>query len=113
MTGAALYWRFMVSLAFGLVGLGLVLKVLMDKLFNDWDLFSELGRAVSDFWNGRRLVKLDRPEDILASRVEKTRELTTRLVDQRREQLRAMSEVEQRLNKPGSPEPAYVEGWTN
>jgi hypothetical protein len=98
----ALYVRFMMSLAFGLVGIGLVMKVLLDKLFNEWDAFTDIGRHLEDFWKGRKLVRLDRPEDILAQRTVDLQptELTTRRIDQRREQLRAWGEVEEKLQIP-------------
>lgn len=40
-----LYLRFMICLAVGLIGISLVLKTLMDVLFNDWDVEGDLQKA--------------------------------------------------------------------
>lgn len=74
-----LYGRFMVTLAFGLLGLGIVLQVLLDQVFNEWDVVAD---AQVGF---RRLLKGGfhahrRTEDILLDiEKDKPMELTTRL----------------------------------
>jgi hypothetical protein len=43
-----LYFRFIICLALGLLGLSLVLKTLIDVLFTDWDFFVEARQWVAD-----------------------------------------------------------------
>lgn len=49
----ALYVRFMFSLAFGLLGLGLVLTIVLDELFGDWNAAHALHDDVSSFFAER------------------------------------------------------------
>jgi hypothetical protein len=96
-----LYIRFMTTLAFGLVGLGMVMKVLLENLFHDWDAFADLGawmRSLSE--TKRPSWEEERVEDILLE-LEKAKAPTfnTRLIDVRREQLRERDAVEHRLKQ--------------
>lgn len=116
----ALYVRFVVSLAFGLVGLATVLKILMDRLFHDWDAAAEIKNYIKSLFAERKLVEHYRAEDALLEAEKKQgRELSTRLIDKRREQLKELDEVEYRLLHPQIPaassrserNPNYAEDW--
>lgn len=107
-----MYVRFMATLAFGLIGIGLVLKILLEEFFNDWDAFTDLGAWWRDVLAGKGLMHRAKPEDVLLE-IEKAKtgvELTTRLsggrqrvLDKRREQLKEISLVEHRLRLPNQP----------
>ena len=94
-----LYIKFMSTLAVGLAGAGMVLKILLDELFIEWDAFSDLMgwfRSVSEHkgW----LARLERAEDaMLAAEKRKTITVNTRMLDERREQLNQLSQVDKRL----------------
>ena len=68
-----LYFRFALCLAFGLFGLGLVLKVLIDALFTEWDVIADVKTWIASLSQKRRqrYVTLDENEH--------PTELTTRL----------------------------------
>ena len=88
----------MIWLAVGMTGLGLVLTIVIDELFGDWNAAVELrdaARAVVADWFHRRE---GRTEDWLLD-LEKARETdpNVRLIDRRREQLRELASVEQRM----------------
>ncbi|MFA6317708.1 MAG: hypothetical protein WC943_09850 [Elusimicrobiota bacterium] len=74
-----LYGRFIVTLAFGLLGLGLVLQVLLDQVLGDWDVVADTREGVRRFMRGS-LRAQRRTEDVLLD-VDKSRpkELSTRL----------------------------------
>jgi hypothetical protein len=101
--------RFMTSLTFGLIGIGLVMKVLLDRVFHEWDAVADGVALAKRVWRGRSMTTHLRAEDILMeaerSRSE-SKPASSRLIDQRREQLNAMREVEIRLNAPVSAAPA-------
>ena len=94
-----LYARFILWLAVGLAGLGLVLKIVLDEFFGDWNAALELhgwARSSLTSWMHRHE---GRTEDWLLD-LEKAKTSTAnsmRLIDQRREQLRELASVEQRL----------------
>lgn len=94
-----LYVRFIVWLAVGLVGLGLVLKIVIDEFFCDWNVLQELrvhASARLTSWFSRLE---GRPEDRLMD-LERTRSGSVgsmRTIDQKREQLRELATIEQRL----------------
>ncbi len=96
-----LYVKFLASLAFGLVGVGMVLKILLEKLFSEWDAFAELGQRLRMLSEGRALAPVERTEDVLLE-IEKSKQskISTRLVDLKREQLKELSVVEHRLRLP-------------
>lgn len=60
-----LYFRFLFSLACGLLGVGVVLKVLLDTLFNEWDPVSDASGRFRAYLSGKRHGQLIRPEDAL------------------------------------------------
>ncbi|MBI5624745.1 MAG: hypothetical protein HY924_13280 [Elusimicrobia bacterium] len=81
-----LYGRFIVTLAFGLLGLGLVLRVLLEQVLNDWDVVADAQRGFRRFVRGG--LRHSRTEDALLD-IDKDRpkELSTRLSQtSRREQ---------------------------
>ncbi|MBI5631017.1 MAG: hypothetical protein HY921_09050 [Elusimicrobia bacterium] len=92
------YLRFVITLSIGLVGLGLVLKVLLDELFSDWDLFGELGDWLRGTYQGRGLAHVERTEDVMLE-IEKSKviPLSTRMIEKRREQLEEIAAVERNL----------------
>jgi hypothetical protein len=96
-----LYIRFISTLAFGLIGLGAVLKVLLETIFNEWDVFSEISERVMISCSGKGgHVEHIRAEDILLEAEKRnTPELSTRVVDWRRRQMKELDEVETRLDK--------------
>ena len=99
----ALYLKFMVTLAFGLAGLAVVMKVLMERVFNDGNFLAEVGEYFKGLKNSATMVRFGRTEDLLMeAEKNKPRELTTRLLDQRRERLKELSEVESALSRPHS-----------
>lgn len=95
-----LYVRFVISLAIGLLGLGLVLKIVMDQLLTDWDAAA----AIREWWRGRAAAKdirAERTEDVLLEiEKAKTTGVSMRLIDRRREQLNELASVEKRLQMP-------------
>lgn len=114
----ALYMKFMVTLAFGLAGLAMVMKILMDRVFNDGDFLAEVGEYIKGLKYRATVVRFGRTEDVLMeAERNKPRELTTRLLDQRRERLKELNEVENLLNRPRSaaaaPAPAALRDLTS
>jgi hypothetical protein len=99
-----MYVRFVFWLAIGLSGLALVLKIVIDEFFCDWNAARELRaivRAQLSAWNHRRD---GRAEDwMLALENRRRTQSNIRLVDQRREQLRQLASVEERLVVPAAP----------
>ena len=96
-----LYIRFVTTLAFGLVGLGMVLMILLERVFHDWDAFADLSEWVRSWGEGRRAVAAARAEDLLLE-IEKSKQpglVTNSLIDIRREQLREIDLVESRLKR--------------
>lgn len=96
-----MYLKFVGTMAVGMLGIGLFMKILLDKLFVDWDAFDDMETYVKDAYRGRRMHHVHLTEDILMEK-EKARptELSTRLIDKRREALREIDEVEHRLHGP-------------
>ncbi len=99
-----LYMRFISSLAFGLIGVGLVLRVLLDGLFNEWDAFHEIAEQASAVFSGRApAVDHIRAEDILLeAEKQNTYSLVSsgsRLADQKRQQIQELDEIETRLSQ--------------
>ncbi len=111
-----MYLKFVGTMALGMLGIGLLMKVLLDRLFVDWDAVEDLETYVKDAYRGRRMNHVHLTEDILMEK-EKARptELTTRMIDKRREALREMDAVEHRLHAPvevaPAPEAASAKVW--
>jgi len=100
--GMELYVKFMGTLAFGVVGVGLVLKILLETIFNEWDAFNDIADRANVYLKGKHQVELLRPEDILLEAEKRggsQRQLS--VLDARRAQLRQLEEIESRLAKAG------------
>ena len=105
-----LYIRFIGTLAFGLIGLGMVLKVLLEGLFNEWDAFNDIAGSISLACSGRGgHVRGIRAEDILLEAEEKNacslNTWSTRLVDQKRRQIHELDAIEARVVRVHAPGP--------
>lgn len=95
-----LYMKFVSTLAFGLVGAGMVLKIVLDELFMEWDAVADLAAWLKSWSESKTVLSLaGRREDVLLE-AEKSRAVTlnTRLLEERRERLKEISAVEQRLH---------------
>ena len=68
-----LYLRFMISMAVGLAGVAMVLKILMDILLIDWDIPADLKKFRAEFSKKKQL--LVNPE----TAPQKVEQLATRL----------------------------------
>lgn len=102
-TGMDLYIRFMISLAAGLFGVSMVLKVLLDSLFNEWDAVADAGDLLK---NGLRLRHHGhrRAEDVmLEAENAKVIPMSTRMYELKRQELQELSVIESRVNPHGSP----------
>jgi hypothetical protein len=96
-----LYVQFLGCLAVGLVGTGIVLTVLLEKLFHDWDVVADMGEWFSGLKQKQGLTR-DRAEDMLME-LERSRQVQAgggRMIDQRRQQLAELASVEKRLQSP-------------
>lgn len=96
--------KFMMWLTVGLLGVGMVLKVLMDELLNEYDAPAAFGQWMRDVVSNKSLLNHHRAEDMLLELEKaKTTEGSVRRIDQRREQLRELASVERRLLGPQGP----------
>ncbi len=95
-----LYIRFMVTLACGLLGMGMVLKVLLDGLFHEWDAVADLSEFARGGWHKRESGH-QRAEDLMLE-IEKARTptITARTYEQKRKELRELSAIETRVIRP-------------
>ena len=96
-----LYVRFISTLAFGLIGLGAVMKVLLETLFEEWDAFNDIAEHVMLTCTGKAArVEGIRAEDILLEAEKQSApDFNTRIVDFRRRQFRELDVIETRLSK--------------
>ncbi len=110
MSGMQLYVKFMFTLAVGLVGVGIVLTTVLETLLHEWDAARDFARWMKGVTHGRPHVADVSAEDILLElekgRVEGRyqRRAPSRSIDRRREALRDIREVENRLSSPAAPE---------
>ena len=79
-----LYVRFISTLAFGLIGLGAVMKVLLETIFEEWDAFNDISQRFMASCSGK------------GGHVEHIR---ARIVDFRRRQIKELDAIENRLTK--------------
>ncbi len=100
-----MYVKFMFTLTVGLVGVGMVLKTLLETLLHEWDVVRDAQVAWNSMFNARSHAEL-RAEDILMEleRDQAKRLVPERSIDRRREALRGVREVEERLSLPSAPE---------
>jgi hypothetical protein len=107
MNAMEMYVKFMFTLSVGLVGVGMVLKTLLETLFAEWDVVRDMRRAWNYAFHSRHHAALVRAEDIL---MELERDNAKRrmpegsTLDRRREALRDLREAEDRLAVPQAPE---------
>lgn len=103
-----MYLRFIGSLILGLAGLGFILTMVLDRFFGDQEILA----AWRDVWKrlreGPEIAPAARAEDAGGLDSSSPRNLQTRLLDKRREQIREMNEVENKLTSRGA---AYQEDW--
>ncbi|MEK7389766.1 MAG: hypothetical protein AAB036_08705 [Elusimicrobiota bacterium] len=107
MSALELYVKFMFTLSVGLVGVGMVLKTLLEALFAEWDAVRAVQRAWYFYFHSRPHAALVRAEDILMElerdHVERLKSESSTL-DIRRAALRDMREAEVRLKVPQASE---------
>jgi|GEM_PF-1881465 len=96
-----LYVRFISTLAFGLIGLGAVMKVLLETLFEEWDAFNDIAEHVMLTCTGKAArVEGIRAEDILLEAEKRNSSgVNTRIVDFRRRQIQEFDAIETRLTQ--------------
>jgi hypothetical protein len=94
------YLKFMISLAAGLAGLGMVLVMVMDTLLVDYDAPAAFAEWCRDLMAGRALGMYRAEDAMMEAEKAKDRGEPVRLVDQRREALRELAAVESRLQRP-------------
>ncbi|MBI3550983.1 MAG: hypothetical protein HY077_00570 [Elusimicrobia bacterium] len=98
-----LYMRFMVTLACGLLGVGMVLKVLLDGLFHEWDAVADMGEFMRTGWHQKQ-APTQRVEDVMLE-IENARTptLSTSIYEQKRRDLKELSAIESSMNRKGKP----------
>lgn len=83
-----MYVKFMFTLAVGLVGVGMVLKTLLETILHEWDAVREAGQAWDALFRARRpYAESVRAEDILME-IESASKRGDASVERRREALR-------------------------
>lgn len=101
-----MYVKFMFTLAVGLVGVGMVLKTLLETILHEWDAVYAVRNGWHSLFRARPYAESVRAEDILMEieRDHVKRRLPERSIDRRREALRDIREAEDRLSSPHVPE---------
>lgn len=99
-----MYVKFMFTLTVGLVGVGMVLKTLLETILHEWDAVHEIQNGWHALFHARPYADSVRAEDILME-IERDcdyakRRLPPRSIDRRREALRDIREAEDRLSSP-------------
>jgi hypothetical protein len=104
MTGMEMYMKFMITLTFGLLGVGVVLITLMETLLREWDPVVDFNRWWHDI-SHRSHTGSVRAEDILSelegrrqNRYVYATKPPAREIDRRREVLRDMREADKRVS---------------
>lgn len=102
-----MYVKFMFTLTVGLVGVGMVLKTLLETILHEWDAVHEIRSAWTALFRSRPYAESVRAEDILMEleRDHAKKRMPERAIDRRREALREVREVEDRLSSPSVAEP--------
>ena len=101
-----LYVKFIFTLSLGLLGLGMVLTTLLETLLHDWDAPREIRRWWRQLTHSRAHAPAVRAEDILLELEHSQKEhryerrLPAGSIGQRREEMRAIREAEERLASP-------------
>ena len=102
--------RYAAERRFKFIGLGAVLKILLDTVFNEWDAFNDIFRRVTVLCSGKVVhVRNIRAEDILLDAERKSvyslATRGTRLTEQRRQQIKDLGAVEERVSRSRSEPP--------
>ncbi|MFC1679508.1 hypothetical protein ACFL2T_04795 [Elusimicrobiota bacterium] len=79
-----LYFRFILCLAIGLLGVALLMKTLLDSLFVDWDVTGDVKRMAEDLSKKRRYVRMQKETGRSGARVSATALAVRGVVDERR-----------------------------
>ena len=96
-----MYVKFMFTLAVGLVGVGMVLKTLLETILRDWDVVGEMRHIWKAMFHPHVYADSVRAEDILMEieRIRHRDHIPERMIDRRREALRGVREAEVRTHK--------------
>lgn len=106
-----MYIKFMFTLTVGLVGVGMVLMTLLETILHEWDAVGSIAHGWNSMFHARPYADSVRAEDILMELEHQNhndyskRRIPERSIDRRREALREVREVEDRLSTPSVPEP--------
>jgi hypothetical protein len=102
-----MYVKFMFTLTVGLVGVGMVLKTLLETILHEWDVVQDIKAGWHSMFHARPYADSVRAEDILMEieRDHMKRSIPAHELDRRRQALRDVREVEDRLSSPRVPEP--------
>ena len=106
-----LYVRFISTLAFGLVGLGAVLKILLENVFEDWDVFHEVADCVTAACSAKpgNLAKVQAEDALLKAGNKTSTIIADRRVDHRRRRIKEMDMIETRLQaRDGITDPGIL-----
>jgi hypothetical protein len=105
MSPMEMYIKFMFTLTVGLIGVAMVMKTLLETLLHEWDVVRDVQAGWNSMFHARHHSEL-RAEDILmeVERDHAKRRIPERSIDRRREALRDVREVEDRLSLPHAPE---------
>jgi hypothetical protein len=106
MSSVEMYVKFVFTLSVGLVGVGMVLKTLLETVLHDWDAVHALRHGWRAALKPRPYAESVRAEDILMEieRDHAKRRMPSGSLDSRREALRDVREAEDRLSSPNVPE---------
>lgn len=105
MSSMEMYIKFMFTLTVGLVGVGMVLKTLLETLLHEWDAVGEIRAGWHSMFHARPYADSVRAEDILMEieRDHVKKRMPAHELDRRREALRDIREAEDRLSSPAVP----------
>lgn len=96
----SLFARFLGTLAVGLSGMTVVLMILMDRLFCDWDMFAEGALLLEHISEGRFLA---RPQSAQDAELDAGRAEESGRYLKRQKELGEIDAVETRLRGPNGP----------
>ena len=101
-----MYIKFMFTLTVGLVGVGMVLKTLLETILHEWDAVHEIQTGWHSMFHARPYADSVRAEDILMEieRDHDKKRLPELSIDRRRQALKDVREAEDRLSSPRVPE---------
>jgi len=104
MSSMEMYVKFMFTLTVGLVGVGMVLKTLLETILHEWDAVTAIKAGWVSLFHARPYADSVRAEDILMEiEHDRRRRIPEGSLDRRREALRDVREAEDRLSAPILP----------